>query len=163
MGTNTRPHNGSAVVTELLMSAKQAARLPPLNGSVTSWCGVLEDEERVSDRGYFVMRHAVPKDELRAMQQFVPRLGSPLRHLCGASNIQPDGCRMSEFRDAYPRTHALMDSVFHRWRVSGFHAASGVGWPLEMLGGEFLSTGSWQFAHKFAPRQPRSPPRARRT
>lgn len=129
------------------LSGAAITSLPPLNGTVPSWCGVLEDEDRVRDRGYFVLRDGVPADELLAMQRFVPSLGPPLQYLCGASNVQPEGCRVREFSRAYPRTHARVQAMLDRWVASGFHREARLGWPLEMVGGEFLTTSKWRFPH----------------
>ena len=55
-------------------------------------CEWLEDEQRVRDRGYFVIRNAVPPEELAAMREYVHALPhAATRMLCGASDVQV-GC-----------------------------------------------------------------------
>ena len=52
----------------------------------------LGDERRMADRGYFVLRGAVPPEELETMKAFVDAVPDPKRLLCGASDVQPPEC-----------------------------------------------------------------------
>ena len=109
----------SAAVGRSTTGDRQPMSVPQLPASLSrgqdSWCGVLEDESRVIDRGYYVARAVVPPEELARMHQSVLDLGVPTRYLCAASNVQPAACR-STFEDlaaAYPET-GLFVRLLHR-------------------------------------------------
>ena len=113
-------------------------------------CGDLENEERLKDRGYFVIRGAVSAAELEAMTSFVAALPhKATRLLCGASDVQPDECKLGpdELRLQFPRLHARLTELFGKWRSSGFNDAAELGWPLEISGSEFISINRWEFVH----------------
>ena len=112
-------------------------------------CEGLEDEASLKDRGYFVVRNFTPAAELAAMTAFVHEVEPKGRRmLCGASDVQPDECRVSGqgLQRLFPTTHAKVRSLFDRWIDSGFNHAAELGWPLEISGSEFISINSWEFA-----------------
>lgn len=148
----TSKHASSSWWTDQHSLARHAAapKLPAgLGRRQESWCGILEDESRVADRGYFVARGVVPADELQRMYESVRELGEPTRYLCAASNVQPAACRSNfdELSEAYPQMGEYVRQLLSRWRSSGFAERAGLGTPLEPVGSEFLSTNRWKMRH----------------
>ena len=81
-------------------------------------CEDLHNEARVRDRGYYVLRGAVPPAELQAMADFVASLPhKATRLLCGASDVQPDACKLGgdELARLYPATHGAVVALFRKW------------------------------------------------
>ena len=111
-------------------------------------CADLEDVSRLKDRGFFVLRGAVPRDELEAMGHFVESLPAPTKFLCGASDVQPHECMYDgdEIKSVYPKTFSLITGMFQDWVRTGFNVEARVGWPLEISGSEFISINSWRYA-----------------
>ncbi len=112
------------------------------------WCGDAEDEGQLAERGYFVLRQAVPAPELAKMQAAVSGIGEPWRRLCAVPYVPPRACRMggTDFEAAYPATSARLSALFERWIQSGFHSAARLGWPLEVVTAEFVSVNRWRWA-----------------
>lgn len=101
----------------------------------------LEDERRMADRGYFVLRRAVPPDERDGMAALVQEVPNPTRLMCGASDVQPRECMLhaESFAASFPRAFDAIDATLRRWLSSGLAAEARLGWPLMMTGGEFIS------------------------
>ena len=112
------------------------------------WCDDLEDASRLAERGFVVLRGAVPPDELARMRSFVTDLPAPVSLLCGAADLQPFECMEGEraMRERYPTFMKFIDTTFQDWSRSGIGKAAGLGWPLEITEGEFVSINSWPFA-----------------
>ena len=112
-------------------------------------CKSLEDEGRVADRGYYVLRGAVDREELTKMRELVAALPhKATRLLCGASDVQPEECKLDsgELAKRFPRVVGTIKELFDRWIASGFNEAAGLGWPLMISGAEFISINKWEFA-----------------
>ena len=109
----------------------------------------LEDESRVRDRGYFVVRNFVPPEELTLLKKFVYDLPPATRLLCGASDVQPWDCMMiyEEFQQKFPITGKKMLDLMQRWMDSGFNEVADLGFPLQPTGLEFVKINKWEFTH----------------
>eukprot|EP00316_Scyphosphaera_apsteinii_P000693 CAMPEP_0119316536 /NCGR_PEP_ID=MMETSP1333-20130426/39898_1 /TAXON_ID=418940 /ORGANISM="Scyphosphaera apsteinii, Strain RCC1455" /LENGTH=545 /DNA_ID=CAMNT_0007322209 /DNA_START=129 /DNA_END=1766 /DNA_ORIENTATION=- len=126
--------------------AKALAQL----ASASERCTDLEDVRRVSDRGFFVVRSAVPEEERARMFEFVLQLPSPVKFLCGASDVQPEECMLNGGRiikALFPGLIALVQRLFVEWMEGGFSDEAELGWPLEIAGGEFISINAWRLTH----------------
>ena len=117
----------------------------PLGTTQQSWCGNSDDESRIRDRGFFVWRRAVPVEELRAMQRQVESMPNGLSKLCGVPYDQAPECVLhaAQLRATYPLTHAAIRAKMADWVRSGFHRRAGLGWPLEVMGAEFIAINRW--------------------
>ena len=107
-------------------------------------CADLEDVSRLAERGFVVLRDAVPPEELARMHAFVTDLPMPTSLLCGAADMQPAECTEDELamRVRYPTFMGRMDATFRNWTESGVGKAAGLGWPMEITEGEFISINS---------------------
>lgn len=133
-GNEERRFNGCSAAATLLRAAQ---------------CGQLEDEARLRDRGFFVVRGAVGESELAKMRAHVQALPLPIQRLCGASDVQPEPCQLygnEEVQQRFPELYAMLSALFARWHASGLASAAHLGWPLDIIGGEFISINSWPFA-----------------
>ena len=123
------------------------ASAPPLpHGSQRNWCGVLEDEGRIADRGFAVLRGFVPESELRQLQMATVKLAWPLPALCGVPYEHINECRYSsgDLRDIIPESYAKLDRKLNEWSQNG---TLGLGAPLEVVGAELIAINRWKLRH----------------
>ena len=115
--------------------------------AVRGMCHNLEDESRLNERGFVVMRNLVPEDERQRMFEFSQAVDTPTRLMCGASDVQPQECMLhgEEIKNRYPETHARLQAKLTGWLKSGFNHEAELGWPLHMSGSEFVAINSWGF------------------
>ena len=118
----------------------------------------LEDEARLADRGFFVVRNVIPADERKRMAEFVRSIPTPSRLLCGTASVQPAACMLTRgslvtlngrVRETSPFVGTLRfirEALLDRWLASPLHRSAALGWPLEITGGEFIAIHAWRFA-----------------
>ena len=119
-----------------------------LGPTLDSWCGNATDEAQLGKQGYVVLRNLVPPHELAMMDGYARGLGEPLRFLCGLPYDQRPECvypRAAALRKSYPETVARLEAIFARWVANGFSSEAELGWPLEVVGGEYIAVSKWPF------------------
>lgn len=107
-------------------------------------CHDNENIDRMKDRGYFVMKNAIPKHELKEMVNLFHEIEIPTQYLCGASGIQPDECTVA-VADKFPFVYRLLSQITRDWISSGFNTEALLGVPLVVRGAEFIKINSWKF------------------
>lgn len=88
-------------------------------------CGDLIDQRRIKDRGYFVLRDAVPADELEQMAADEAIISYPLTP--------------RELEERYPAFHSNISRILDGWLASGMNEVAALGWPLEIVDAAFVS------------------------
>ena len=74
---------------------------------------------------------------------------SPPPVLANSSDVQPPECMFGgeDIKERFPLVHGAVETVLQRWVSSGFAARAGLGWPLDISGGEFISINKWPFSN----------------
>lgn len=108
-------------------------------------CANLEDLSRIRDRGWAIRRGFVPPEELQRMAEGVARIQEPARSMCGAGGYQPQPCFLQDrWEQQYPIFARALRDMLQGWISSGFHEEASLGWPLEVMGGEFITISPWR-------------------
>ena len=117
----------------------------------TNRCSDLEDHTKLKDRGWFIRRGMVGREELDVMAAHVERIPELTRSMCGASGYQPRACFLhklgeshGDWKDVVPRFSRALHDMLEGFIASGLHDEASLGWPLTPTGGEFISINRWK-------------------
>lgn len=104
--------------------------------------------DNLIDHGYVIIRNVFKFDILNELVQRNLDIPLPMRYLCGASDVQPDVCKLdhSDMRRHHPIALSILEDIMHAIRQSGVADGAGMGFPLHISGGEYININKWPFA-----------------